>query len=179
MGLVVGMILSPSFTFFQLSTHFLSPLLTVGEHSEGARLGSEVSKNKGKTNRVCPRVWAVLCDFTGLHLCRCVVVLLLGYCSGSVGWWETGQARKSLFDQLWKVCTVARDFTLRELLLEDCCCWWLTDVDYVKNQGECDCYEHVGDEDNSSSIGCYYSTCAAFLPSSLYAEELCNRPVRP
>lgn len=36
-----------------------------------------------------------------------------------MGCWEMGQSRKSLFDQLWKDCTVARSFTLRDLLLED------------------------------------------------------------
>lgn len=56
---------------------------------------------------------------TELYLCSCVVSLLLGYCSGSMGCWEMGQSRKSLFDQLWKDCTVARSFTLRDLLLED------------------------------------------------------------
>lgn len=48
----------PLIYVFQLSTHFLSPLLTVGEHSEGARLGSEVSKIKGRPTE-CVRVFGL------------------------------------------------------------------------------------------------------------------------
>lgn len=126
----------PLIHVFQLSTHFLSPLLKVGEHSEGARLGSEVSKIKGRPTE-CVRVFG-----------RCSVIIqdsiyvdVLWFCCWvtAQGVWGDGKVRKSLFDQLCKVSTVARGFTLRELLLEDCCCWWLTDVDYVKNQGEYDC----------------------------------------
>ncbi len=38
-----------------------------------------------------------------------------------------------------------QEFYPGDLLLEDCCCWFLTDVDYDKDRGDYDCREHVGD----------------------------------
>lgn len=166
----------PFIYIFQLSTHFLSPLLTVGEHSEGARLGSEVSKIKGRPTE-CVRVFGQCSVITELYLCSYVVSLLLGYCSGSMGCWEMGQSRKSLFDQLWKVCTVARSFTFRDLLLEDVAVyvWQMLIIRIKVNMIAVNILEMT----MVSKIKIFlfplwnYSTYTAVLPSSLSPSVVC------